>query len=236
MAIEWLRAYVALKLKNFSLSSNSADVIDAFKHAYNIEVKYHPNIYCPDDYQQYNSDKNPVPVEHQHIIDIGCFGAIRPMKNQLLQALAAISFGNTIQKKIRFHINGDRVEMKGDSTFRNLENAFKNTKHELVKHPWMDHKEFVRLVRSMDLGMQVSLSETFNIVAADFVWNNVPVVGSDEISWLSFLYRADPNDLHSIMNKLTTAYNGASVNLQRLNKWNLIRYNDDATKVWLDGI
>jgi hypothetical protein len=237
MAIEWLRGYheVSKKFKNLHISANNVDIIDNFKHAYGISVSYHPNIYSPPDYGLHGNP-NPIPIENQKIIDIGCFGAIRPLKNQLIQAMAAISFGNEIGKKVRFHINANRVELKGDAVLKNLEHSFANTPHELVKHPWKNHKDFIILARTMDLGMQVSLSETFNIVAADFVWNNVPVVGSDEIDWLSFLYKANPTDLHSILSKLRTAYYGKSLGLQKLNKWNLEKYNEEATKVWLNGL
>jgi len=45
----------------------------------------------------------------------------------------------------------------------------------------MDHSDFISIVKSMDIGMQVSLSESFNIVAADFVSNGIPLVGSPDI-------------------------------------------------------
>ena len=170
------------------------------------------------------------------IIDIGCFGAIRPMKNQLNQALAAISFGNEMKKKIRFHINSDRVEQKGDSVLKNIENAFTNTRHELVLHPWMHHEDFIKIVRGMDLGMQVSLSETFNIVAADFVWNGIPVIGASDINWLSSFYMADPNSITNIKNKLYVAWYGRFINLQFLNYMKLESYNYEALKQWLNTL
>jgi hypothetical protein len=170
------------------------------------------------------------------IVDIGCFGAIRPMKNQLNQALSAIIFGNDSKLRVRFHINSDRCEQRGDTVLRNLVYAFKDTPHKLVMHPWMDHHDFIPLVQSMDLGMQVSFSETFNIVAADFAWNNIPVIGSDEIFWLDRHYRADPNNFEDIVDKLRFAYAGKKHGVQKVNKENLIKYNKKATKVWLDAL
>jgi hypothetical protein len=230
MAMGWIRDYAEIshKFKNLHNSANNMEVIDAFKKTFDINIKFHPNIYAPPDYGFTDTHKS-----NSHIIDVGCFGAIRPMKNQLLQAMAAVAFGNEINKKIRFHVNGDRVEMKGEATFRNIENVFKDTKHELIKHDWSEHKDFIKVVRQMDMGMQVSLSETFNIVAADFVWNNIPVVGSTEISWLSFLYKADAASLSDMVEKMKTAWFGKSVNLHRLNKWNLDYYNEQSTNAWL---
>ena len=172
----------------------------------------------------------------KNIIEIGCFGAVRPMKNQLNQALAAISWGNSLKKKIKFHINEDRVEQKGESILKNLEYAFVNTPHELIKHPWMDHHNFIHIVKQMDLGMQVSFSETFNIVAADFVWNGIPIIGSNDIEWLSFLYKADPNSISSMQNRLYLAWYGRLINLQFLNYMKLESYNYYALGQWLNTL
>ena len=45
--------------------------------------------------------------------------------------------------------------------------------------------EFIYLVSKMDIGLQVSLSETYNIVTADFVNQEVPVITSKEIPFVS---------------------------------------------------
>jgi hypothetical protein len=84
--------------------------------------------------------------------------------------------------------------------------------------------------------MQVSFSESFNIVAADFVDNDIPIVGSREIHWLSSLYQADPNEIQSIVETLKTAYYGKVVGLHWLNKWGLRRYNKHSTQVWIDNL
>lgn len=230
MAIEWLRQYDTLskRYQTLHLSANNLKIIECFRQAYGIYISYHPNIYCPDTY--IDTPKMPKP---SNVLDIGCFGVIRPMKNQLIQVLSAIAFGNQLGKKIRFHINADRVEQKGDAVLKNIINAISDTGHELVEHPWLNHDNFIRLVRTMDLGMQVSLSETFNIVTADFVWNNIPIVGSSEIEWLASLYKADASDIDSIVKKLYLAYYGKKVGLQYLNLWNLNDYNNESLKIWL---
>lgn len=233
IAIQWLREYAKISQchPNFHISANNVDIVDTFKHVYGIHVRYHPNIYCPPDY-----DLDPKVKFDTRIVDIGCFGAVRPMKNHLEQAMAAMAFGNECGKRIRFHVNGDRIEQKGDSVMKNLEYSFKDTEHKLVKHPWANHHDFIKLVRKMDIGMQVSFSETFNIVAADFVWNNIPVIGSPEVSWLSHLYQTSPTDLHQTMRHLYMAYHGIKVNLQSLNMTKLKQYNKEALNIWLTEI
>lgn len=233
MAIEWIRGYDKLseKFPQLHIAANNLEMLECLRQAFDIYGDYYPNIYCPDSF--INTPKMPKPHD---VLDIGCFGVIRPMKNQLIQSLSAIAFGNQIGKKVRFHINADRVEQKGDAVLKNIINSLADTGHELIEHPWLPHDDFIRLVRTMDLGMQVSLSETFNIVAADFVWNNVPLIGSSEIEWLSSLYIADVSDIDNIVNKLYLAYYGRKVGLQNLNLWNLNDYNNEALKVWLQQL
>lgn len=151
---------------------------------------------------------NYYPVHYKHrtppvlsdVIKIGCFGAIRPLKNQLIQAVAAIEYANQIGKKLEFHINGTRIEGRGDAILKNIRGLFKNiTQYELVEHSWLTHHKFISLVRSMDLCLQVSYSESFNIVSADCITNGVPVVVSSEMKWMDHLLYADPNDSESIV-------------------------------------
>ena len=233
IAIEWNRKYIELAktYSNFYLSANNHDIINTFNKVYNFLMLYFPNIYCPPEYVF-----DEIEPRTKEFIHIGCFGAIRPMKNQLYQALAAMAFGNLIGKRIAFHINSSRVEQKGDPILKNIEEAFVGTNHELVKHPWVDHYDFIQIVKTMDLGLQVSLTESFNIVAADFVSNNIPIVGSKDIEWLNCLYKANPNKLNSIITHLWLAYYGKWIRLQILNDWGLRKYNYKALRSWLDNL
>jgi len=234
IAIDWLKRYHEISKKfpkRLFISANSRDIVDTFRDCFDITVIYHPNIYCPPEYTI--EDCKPCDSEY---INIGCFGAIRPMKNQLYQAMASIAFGNKIGKKIKFHINSDRTEQKGESVLTNIERCFEGTQHILVKHHWMDHQTFITLVREMDIGLQVSMSETFNIVAADFVSNGISMVGSKDISWLNFLYKAEPTNIDSIIWKLYIAYYGKYINLQMLNIIGLETYNVDSTMAWIESL
>lgn len=51
----------------------------------------------------------PRKPEENHI-DVGCFGAIRPLKNQLIQAFGAVKYAQVKKKKLVFHMNGSRLE------------------------------------------------------------------------------------------------------------------------------
>jgi hypothetical protein len=70
-----------------------------------------------------------VPTE----LNIGCFGAVRPMKNHLSQAIAALEVAETLGTKLVFWINGNRVEGKGESFLRSLRALFERCHSALLK-------------------------------------------------------------------------------------------------------
>lgn len=75
-------------------------------------------------------------------------------------------------------------------------------------------------------GAQASFSETFNIVAADAVSVNVPVVTSKKVAWTAQAFHADPTDSDDIAGHLLAAYQvkgvapAHNVNLQGLRAYN----------------
>jgi hypothetical protein len=115
----------------------------------------------------------------------------------------------------------------------NLEQLFKNSRHELVKHEWLSNLEFQELIESMDIGMQLSYTESFNIVSADFVVRDVPIVVSDAISWLPWLLKTSTTDYEKSVRKLILIYRLRKFKFLR--KWmkkNLLKYNDLAKAEW----
>ena len=230
VAIDWIRKYMGLQLryKQFNLACNSDRMQNDLYKTYWVNPTYTPNIYRP-------SEPAPSPIIKPNgvpLLDIGCFGAIRPLKNQLIQAMAAITFADNLGKILRFHINYTRVETHGENVYRNLIALFADSRHQLVTHPWIEHPEFLALVATMDLGMQVSFSETFNIVAADFVYVNIPVIGSTEIEWMDDDYQAKTTDFNNIVKHLMKAWEGRRHDHQRVNKEGLAKSNRDAKEVW----
>ncbi len=232
MFIEWTKKYDELtyKYKNFSVSSNNLDFINQVTRTLKITVDYLPNIYAPKDIEY------EIKVKNQNTIDIGLFCSIRPLKNMLIQAMAAIVFADLVGKKLRLYINAGRTEQGGESTLKNIRGLFKDSRHELIELDWLNHDDFVKLVRKMDLGLQVSFSESFNIIAADFAFNDIPIVGSPEIEWMSFLFKARPTDFDDILSKMYVAYYGRWLGIHDFNKIGLLNHNKKATKEWLSWI
>lgn len=235
MAIEWIKGY--MKYPNVYVASNSlratADVRSIVALTYgnfraNKYVIYLPNWYpaelraCPK-----KDDPNPY---HLHI---GCFGAIRPFKNQLIQALAAMKFAAEKRKLLRFHVNGTRCEQQGDSVLRNLRALFDGSGDLLIEHTWETHDQFLDTIAAMDASMSVSFSETFNIVSADAVTTSVPIVVSSEVAWASptcYAIPTDTDDIVRVLDKVTSnpfKWMTTVANLRRLRQ-----FDKDSVTAW----
>ena len=160
-------------------------------------------------------------ITGKKIINIGCFGAIRPFKNQLSQAVAAIEMADFLGFKLKFHINGNRIE-QGDSNLKNIRALFEHQPlHTLVEHPWQRHEQFMKTMKKMDITLQVSFTESFNIVAADSIGAGVPVVASSEIEWVHPFFYAKPTSAKSITWALLRTYFTRKLRLGYLSKWRL---------------
>lgn len=168
------------------------------------------------------------------VIDVGCFGAIRPMKNQLTQAIAAINLADELGVKLNFHINAGRVEQRGSNVLKNIRALFNShPRHSLVEHGWYPHYQFLEIVAKMDLGMQVSFSETFNIVTADFVNEDVPVVTSHEIDWLPKSVKANPTSISDIVHVSKKVLKADKHGFTKRNKKALKIFGEESKIVWL---
>jgi hypothetical protein len=236
MAMDWLGDYVTFPQVNIAINAPRMlhEVSNYLKIKQNWSDKqvndriiYLPNFY-PKEYK-----KKKFKLEDRSI-NIGCFGAIRPLKNHLLQAFAAIEFANKHNLKLKFHINAGRIEMKGDPVINNLRGLFQqlaDSQHELIGHQWSERDDFLQLCSEMDIGLQVSFSETFNIVAADIISQGVPIVTSNEVPWTTSLCHADPTNSKHIVRALEDAYRFTQLNV-KLNQFHLRRYTNKTRKIW----
>lgn len=228
IAIEWIGQYS--KMKNVFVAFNSSSTLEAFISS-SSSSNTGAYIYLPNLYNERYSNYINLLHSRSKRVNIGCFGAIRPLKNQLIQAFAAIAWGNKYNKQICFHINSGRVEQGGESTLKNIRALFKNSPHTLIEHPWMDRNKFLMLVSSMDVGMQLSFTESFNIVAADFVSQHVPIVVSSTISWMNEYLQCSVDDVNNIVNALQKVYNNYFYS-QLVQTLSLRSYNKGAIKEW----
>lgn len=225
VAFEWLKEYV--KYDNVLIGANSKYLIEALEPLLKTKMVYMPNYY-----KVTNKEIVKKTLDNK-IINIGIFGAIRPMKNTLTQAIAAINYAEMENKKLYLHVNSARIEQKGDNALKNLRALFTDSKHELVEHGWLAHGDFVKLVGTMDLCLQISLTETYNIVAADAINQDVPVVTSDEIPFVNYFSNVSSNkDVVNIVDMIKFNFFFKNI-LTKFNKFLLSLDSKKAEKVWL---
>jgi len=238
-AMDWVGDYSGFR--NIIVSCNAPRMLREIKfylkhrNQWTDEQANEKVIYLPNYYPQ-NYKHKPF-IRDKSIINIACFGAIRPLKNHLLQAFAAIEFADQIGKKLRFHVNAGRIEMNGSPVINNLKGLFQQIidhGHELVNHQWRPREEFLELCAEMDIGLQCNLSETFNIVGADIISQGVPLISNaDEIPWALKEFSADAVDSQSIIDALHLTYKFPELNAD-IHQHSLTHYTDTSAKIWVE--
>ena len=233
IAMEWIGQYLKSGVYVAPNAPRAHDQLKAFASLLAVDesmVPYLPNCF-PVDFRHYASSELNTDSKPQ--IDIACFGAHRPLKNHLQQALVAMRFAESLDKPLRFHVN-NRKDQGGQSTFKNLQGMFSHlptSKCELVIHGWEDRETFLSSIQDIDLLMQDSLSETFNIVAADATWVGRPVLGNSEIPWLYPLF-SDPTDQTTSIKVLTQIWHNKSFFITQ-NRAKLKSYADTSIRTWV---
>lgn len=224
IAIEWITAMAKMHPK-VEVAANNLTMCRDLSTLLNVPIRYLPNHYAVE-------LKRPHRRTECGVINISCFGAIRPLKNQLIQAVAAIAYANMTGQRLRFHINSTRIEGNGVAVLKNIRALFpEGDKHSLVEHQWLSHSDFKKMIcTEIDLGMQLSYTETFNIVAADHVDCGVPVVVSDEILFVDSSFKTDPNSTLAIIRTIGRAL--SSQTGSRRNRRLLQTVNDAAESAW----
>ena len=221
-ALFYLEDYLSIGSPNLFVSTNNFQFNQTLSKEMNSKMLYLPNVVKIEKYKI----KKKVESDEMHI---GCFGALRVLKNQCFQAMVAIEAADRLGKKLFFHINGN-VKNDVNPVLHNLESLFRrNGFHKLVIHKWMNHEDFLELISStIDVGMQLSFTESFNIVTTDFINAGKLILVSDAISWLP-----------DIMKTSTVNYKKAVKDLIKLYKhrssWWYTKRNYNAFTVLMDS-
>lgn len=197
-----LREYALLQdgEVNFNLSANSARFCQYFERVYQGHCLFLPNLYVVERPEQ------PLPQNSSHdhrLLRIASFGSIRVMKNHPTSAAAALTLARRRRSDLEFYVSQNREE-NGKGVFGMMVDMFAGLKWaKLVPVPWESWAEFRRTVSTMDLCLQMSMTETFNLVTADACAEGIPSVVGPSIEWAPKDWKADiddPNDIASVGN------------------------------------
>jgi hypothetical protein len=234
IAIEWIAAYLKRGIEVMSNDPRTAQDLRAVAAGLGLPeslITVGPNVYPEPGVR----DVKPHISREGAAVTVSCFGAIRPTKNVLTQAVAALRFADAIGKRLRFVISA-KDECGGEPIVKNLRALFAGGPHALVEQAWLPHDEFVASLSTVDIALQVSFSETFNLVAADAMAASVPLVVSPDVPWIGEYAHADPTSTDSIAAVMLEIWREderkALARLHRQRK-DLMRYCSDAEAIWL---
>ena len=180
---------------NLSVAANSSRLAYFVENVYQGRCVHLPNLYDMERVTAKTSEAH----DHRKLV-IGAFGALRLLKNHSTSASAAMLIARRCRKDLEFWINVGREETSGGrDVLPTLRHMFKGIPWaKLVESPWQPWAEFRRTIAHMDLLMQPSFTETFNITAADAVAEGVPVVAGDAIEWLPDSWKASCDDAEDV--------------------------------------
>lgn len=134
-------------------------------------------------------------------LQIGCFGAIRPLKNGMSAAAAAIQIARAMRCKLEFWVSNGRSEGGGLTVLNAMSQLFPrnpNPQERIIRSDWAAWPEFRQTIASMHLLLQPSYTESFNMVTADGIAEGVPSVVSSAIEWVPEHWQADADDVADI--------------------------------------
>ena len=233
IAIQWLTGYKELQdkyPKKLYIAPNTANMTRELQDFFDISTLFLPNIYYPSQPRTRTVPK--LNVITNNTINIATFGALRPLKNSFIQALAAIEIADSLGYDLNFHINATTIETSCNSILKNIRALFAyETKYQLIQHGWEDHSTFMHTVSTMNLGLQMSFTETFNIVAADFVWNALPIITAPAIYWMPEDCKTNPTSVKDIVQRAIFCWCNQDTIVPEAQAL-LALYNSDAAKMW----
>lgn len=231
MALHYVNHYIHLGKHNLFIAPNSKEFTDFLSGALHYNFVYLPNVikinHCKHEGEKHQGNRQ--------IMHVGCFGALRLLKNQLFQALCAIRAADQLGKILHFHVTIDpkNTDFSTNPVLKNLDELFSQTDHMLVKHHWRENDNFRELVSTMDIGMQLSYTESFNIVTTDFINCDVPILVSDAIWWMPDALKTSTINYEEVVKKIVWAYKRRNYgNVKRLMHEYLAKYNHEAKQVW----
>ena len=222
--VELFRKYAELAKthKNLKVGGNCHMFSKWFEVTYKSECVCLPNLY------PVKKIKNKI-WNGTYPIKIGAFGAIRPEKNFMTAAAGAMAIHSILDIPIELHMSTGGGGCHS-TTLPAICEMTENTKGvKLIRHEWETWDKFIELISQMDLLIQVSYTESFNMVTADGISVGVPTVISPVIYWGPEEWMANPDDALDVANvgisllNDTREYVGYDAlhahNTKSINKW-----------------
>ncbi|MFI5298958.1 MAG: hypothetical protein ACHREM_12750 [Polyangiales bacterium] len=229
-ALQILRDLLSLQdtAPNLTVATNSRTLKRFFETAYGGHALYLPNLY---DLTRVARKRDM--THASRTLRIGSFGALRVLKNHTTSAAAALMLAKKRGCDLEFWVSVDSDTGAGNPVLQSLRAMFAGLSWaKLVEQPWQDWPSFRQTVAGMDLCLQISMTETFNITIADAVSEGVPCVVSPAIEWAPDYWKAETDRLEDVVRiggSLLSSTDGADDGLEALSD-----FVSEATSCWYD--
>ncbi len=194
--VKLLRQEIILQksVDNFQVAGNSKRFAEWATIAWDAPVAFLPNLY---------NIENMQPRVHKlhrgHTLKIGCFGAVRPLKNQITAAATALVIAKRLDVPTELWLNSGRSEGGGQWALQAIEQLVGHMPHFKIRHKnWSPWEEFRDFVGTMHLNLQPSYTESFNMVVADSVYKGIPAVVSEAITWAPECWKGNVDDANEL--------------------------------------
>lgn len=226
-AFRLVREYIDVERSttNFHNAGNSERFANWVHSTYGPQCWTIPNLYYLD-----GSASPHRPVFSGDTLRIGCFGALRILKNILGAGAAALELAAGLRVNLEFWISTGRNE-GAQGTLQSLQQMFAGIYWaKLVEQPWGEWSSFRNTVRHMHLMMQPSFTESFNNVTADGIAEGVASVVSPAISWCPKDWQANSDDISEMATAGRRLLFDAKAPIDGLNA--LTAYNTNSFQMW----
>lgn len=178
---------------NFHLGGNSERFVNWIRAAYGSACIYLPNLYFLE------GKGAQRPMFRGGTLRMGAFGAMRPLKNFMSAAGAALTIGRELKTDVEFWVSAGRAEGGGDTVMRSVRAMLAGAPGiRLVENGWQSWPAFRQAVSNMHLLLQPSYTESFNMVTADGAAEGVPSVVSEAIDWAPAHWKAKSDNVLDI--------------------------------------
>ena len=184
---------------NFHLAGNCERFVNWANRSLRTQVIWLPNLYDTHTF----SDSHKRAWNGNGPLRIGCFGAMRPLKNAMTAAGAALEMAEILKVDVEFYVSSGRPD-GGQFIFNALAMMLANNpRTKLVLDPWKPWPQFRKVVGSMDVLIQPSFTESFNMVTADGIAEGVASAVSTAIDWVPRQWIADSDDASDVASVAT---------------------------------
>lgn len=174
---------------NVHIAGNCERFCEWVKGAFNVPCTFLPNLYYLDEHA--GGYTHHQPVGSSGPLRVGIFGATRAQKNMMTGVAGAIELARSLRLPLELWLSGGRTEGGGDPILAAIQQMVAGLPGVTLRlNGWQSWSGFRQVVGTMRLLIQMSTSESFNMVTADGISQGVPSVTSEAITWVPDRWKA----------------------------------------------